>query len=134
MIKTALHKIFSISLALVVLFSTFSFKVEKHFCGDNLVDVAIFSDVKGCGMEMCKVSSKKKSCCKNEVEIIKGQDDLKLDNFEDFALNHQFFIASFFYAYVNLFESLPNQIIPHKNYRPPNLVHDIQLLDDVFLI
>ena len=46
-----LHKIFSLSMALLVLMSTVSVTIEKHFCGDHLVDVAIFSDAEKCGME-----------------------------------------------------------------------------------
>lgn len=134
MIKTILHKAFSINLAVIVLFSTFSFTVEKHFCGDRLVDIAVFSDVKGCGMEVAKTLEKKKSCCKDEVEIIKGQDDLKLDRFDKLSIEKQLFITSFVITYAALFESLPKHIVPHRDYSPPNLVADIQLLDQVFII
>ena len=48
MIKQWLHKVFSISMALLVLFSTISFTVEKHYCGDFLIDTDVFSQVKKC--------------------------------------------------------------------------------------
>ncbi|MGC6431715.1 MAG: HYC_CC_PP family protein [Jejuia sp.] len=133
MLKMALHKSFSMLLALLVLFSTVSFTVEKHYCGDTLVDVAIFSEVKACG-GMEKAKAMKKSCCDDEVDVVEGQDELKLSSFEDLDLKQQQFLAFLTVAYLNTFESLPKEIIPHKDYSPPNLVYDIQVLDEVFLI
>jgi hypothetical protein len=133
-IKIVLHKAFSVILAFAVLFSTLSFTVEKHFCGDRLVDVAVFTDVKGCGMEMRKIEKEKIPCCKDEVEIIKGQDDLKLDRYNDLSLSQALVLSAYIYSYGIVFESFPKQIIPHRHYLPPNLVADIQLLDQVFLI
>nr|WP_317042524.1 hypothetical protein [Lacinutrix venerupis] len=129
-----MHKILSFTMAFVVLFSTLSFTVESHYCGSSLVDTAIFTKAKVCGEDITSDAPAMKGCCKNEIEVVKGQDNLKLNVFDDLDLSQQLFITSFVYAYTALFESLPKQIIPHKNYSPPNLVFDIQLLDDVFLI
>jgi hypothetical protein len=137
MIKQVLHKTSSILLALLVLFSTVSFTIEKHFCGDTLIDVAVFSEAQKCAMEAFEMEQAlitKKNCCKDELESIKGQDELKMSKFEDLQFDQQVFLESFVYSYVNLFEGLSQQIIPHKNYSPPNLVQDIHILDQVFLI
>lgn len=128
------HKVFSVALAFLVLFSTLSITVEKHFCGDTLIDVAVFSEAKGCGMEMKSERKIKKPCCKDVVEIVKGQDELNTVTFDDLDFDSQWILVSYVYTYATLFESLPKQIIPHKNYIPPNLDVDIQLLDNVFLI
>lgn len=117
-----------------VLFSTLSFTVESHYCGSRLVDTAIFTKVKGCGMEMNTKTPMKKGCCQNEIEVVKGQDQLKINTFELLNLDQQLVLSRFVYSYINLFESLPKQIIPHKDYAPPNLVFDIQVLDNTFLI
>ena len=119
-------------MALLVMLSTVSFTVEKHYCGGNLVEVAVFSEAKKCGGNM--EQNIMKSCCEDEVEVVKGQDELKFSKFEDLDLIEQSFIASFAFVYTNLFESLPKQIIPFKDYSPPNLVFDILVLDQVFLI
>ena len=132
-----LHKAFSVTLALLVLVSTMSFTVEKHFCGNILVDMAVFADVKGCGMDLSKlqtIENEKNNCCKNDVEVVKGQDELKTTAFDDLKYHQQLFFTSFVYSFVNLFEGLSEQIIPHKNYSPPNLVADIHVLDQVFII
>jgi hypothetical protein len=137
MIKTIFHKAFSIVLALMVLVSTMSFTIEKHFCGNILVETAVFTEVSGCGMDMSKfqtTENEKNSCCKDEVEAVKGQDVLKITSFDDLKFQQQLFFATYVYAFVNLFEGLSEQIIPHKNYSPPNLVADIHVLDQVFII
>ncbi|MCF7559070.1 hypothetical protein L3X39_00350 [Sabulilitoribacter multivorans] len=131
--KLFLHKTFSMLLALLVLFSTVSFTIEKHYCGDVLVDVSVFTEAQKCGMEALEILQKK-TCCKDEVDVIQGQDQLKFSSFEDLDFQQQIFVASLAYAFINLFEGLPQQVVPHKDYSPPNLVADIQVLDQVFII
>lgn len=131
MIK-AFHNSISVLMALLVLFSTLSFTVDKHFCGSILVDKAIFSEAKTCGMEM-ESSSEKDSCCSHEQIAVEGQDELK-HTFETFDLNQQVFLAGFVYSYIFIFEEASKEAIPFKNYSPPLLVTDIQVRDQVFLI
>ncbi|TYA75064.1 hypothetical protein FUA24_16350 [Seonamhaeicola marinus] len=134
MIKQFIHKTFSVLLAVLVMFSTVSFTIEKHYCGDTLIDVAVFSETHKCGMEKVDhVKVEKKSCCKDEIQILEGQDEL-LKTFDDFDLDQQEFLISFVYTYINLFEGEPKQVVPHKDYSPPNLIKDVQVLDQVFLI
>lgn len=118
-------------LALLVMFSTMSFTVEKHFCGDHLVDKAVFSEVKTCGMQMSMADED--HCCTNQKVSVEGQDELKV-SFDSFDLHQQVFLSSFAYSYFELFEEDFSQPIPFKNYSPPLLVRDIQLVDQVFLI
>jgi hypothetical protein len=132
-IKQVLHKNFSVLIALLVLFSTVSFTIKKHFCGDVLVDISIFTEVEKCNMEALEILQNK-TCCKDEIDVVKGQDKLKFSTFEDLDFEHQQLLVSFITSYRNLFKSLPKQIIPCKNYSPPNLVADIQVIDQVFLI
>ena len=136
MIKQALHKMFSVVMVLLVLLSSISFTIDKHYCGDTLIDTAFFQKAKTCGMEMDndQKSSIKKSCCKDVVEIVKGQNEFKLTLIDNVKFDQQLFLYSFFYSFTNLFESLPKQVIPHKDYSPPNLVTDIHVIDQVFII
>ncbi|RIA08837.1 hypothetical protein OE09_0660 [Flavobacteriaceae bacterium MAR_2010_72] len=137
MIKQVLHNIFSVSLATLVLLSTMSFTIDKHFCGDVLVDSAVFVEAKKCAMEAYEIEQAlitKKYCCKDELEVVKGQDKLKRTSFEDLKFDQQVVVTTFAYNYNLFFESLPKQVIPHKDYSPPNLVIDIHVLDQVFII
>jgi hypothetical protein len=136
-IKQILHKIFSVSLALIVLCSTVSFTIEKHFCGDTLVDVSVFAEANKCKMEALEMELEtitKAPCCKDKIDVVKGQDELIVKTIDDLDVNQQLFVATYTYSYLNLFEGLPELVIPHKNYSPPILVIDIQVLDQVFLI
>nr|WP_317130365.1 hypothetical protein [Pontimicrobium aquaticum] len=133
-----LHKILSIAMAFVVLLSTMSFTISKHYCGDTLVDTSLFREVKSCGMEMQNSSSKdcsviKKNCCSEEQELVKGQDDLKLD-FTKLDLQQKIFVSTFVFSYINLFESVAKETIQFKDYSPPLIVKDIYILDEVYLI
>lgn len=129
-----LHKVSSIVLTCLVLFSTLSFTVEKHYCGENLVDTAIFSQAKKCGMDSDNEVYVKKPCCKDTIDVVEGQDELNTVDFQDLDVTLKFTLTNYIYFYSQLFESLPKLIIPHKDYSPPNLITDIQLLDETFLI
>lgn len=129
--KKAFQHSTSIAMALLVLFSTFSFTVDKHYCGKDLIDKAVFSEAKTCGMEM--TANEVDHCCSNEKVSIEGQKELK-NSFISFSFHQQFFISTFTFAYLELFETLPKQVIPFNNYAPPILASDIQLEDQVFLI
>ena len=98
MIKVFLHKSFSVVLALLVLFSTVSFTIEKHYCGDVLVDVALFAEAEKCAMEPQELALEKltkKHCCKDEVDVVKGQDEL-IKSFNDLDFETQQFVVAFF--------------------------------------
>ena len=131
--KLFFNKIASFLLALFVLVSTISFTIEKHFCGDHLVDMSFFTDADKCAMESQEILMKK-SCCKDVIDVVQGQDELKLTSFEDFDLGQQQFLISFAHSYFQLFEGGTNKYVPHIHYSPPNLVYDLQVLDQVFLI
>ena len=133
MIKVILHKIFTILLALFVLLSTVSFTVKKHYCGNVLVDASIFAEAETCEMETLE-ELQSRACCKDEVQLVKGQDELKMSLFDHVEFEQQKVLVSFVFSYINLFKILEKEVVPHKNYAPPNLVNDIQVLNNTFLI
>jgi hypothetical protein len=121
-----------------VLFSTLSLTIEKHFCGDVLIDVAIFSESEKCrNTELSKHKQAdiiKMNCCKNEVDVIEGLSEVTLKSFEDLEKIQKNILFAYTYSYISLFGDLPNLLIPHKNYFPPALIEDIQVLDETYLI
>lgn len=128
----------SITLALLLLVSTTSWKVEKHYCMGFLVDISFFSEAEGCGMNMDLPSdsdriSKENSCCDDVTIVVKGQDKLDVASF-DFQLIDQVFICSYIYSYFSLFEQESTEIDTFRYYPPPAIVKDICLLDETFLI
>ncbi len=136
--KELLRNIVSVFLAVIVLLSTMSFTINKHFCGDHLVSSSVFLKAKACGMDVPQTSNKEcetiiKDCCKEEIQLIKGQDDLKLE-VSDLNTQQQFFLCSFVFTYIDLFEGLERHIVLYEHYNPPLVVRDILILDEVFLI
>lgn len=133
--NTTFNKTIAVVLALLVQVSTFSFTVDKHFCGNMLVDKAVFSSAKTCGMNMNSGmdASEEDSCCTNEKTEVEGQDELKI-SFGSLDLEQQLFLTSFTFTLLNIFEGEPLMAIPFIHYSPPHLVTDILILDQVFLI
>ncbi|PCI02838.1 MAG: hypothetical protein COB81_04860 [Flavobacteriaceae bacterium] len=75
----------------------------------------------------------KEGCCSDNNEFVQGNSEVQTLatslNFEQ-----QVFLTSFVYTYINLFEGLEKNVVPFKNYVPPIIVKDIQVIDSVFLI
>ena len=125
-------------MAIVVLFSTMSFTIDMHYCGDSLVETAIFKKAKGCGMEMENPSTegcsiKVKDCCSDEQLKIDGQDELQL-TFDKLTIDQQIFVASFVYTYINLFEGTEEKDTSFRDYIPPPVIRQIYKLDETYLI
>ncbi|QXP58817.1 HYC_CC_PP family protein [Olleya sp. HaHaR_3_96] len=136
--KQVVHKIMSFAMALVVLLSTMSFTFNMHYCGDTLVETALFHKAKGCGMEIAQPASEgsvitKKSCCSDEQLVVDGQNELKL-NLDQISFEQQFFITSFVYTYINLFEGVDNNTATFETYHPPLVRTQIFKLDETYLI
>ncbi len=131
-----LHKGLSTVLSVLVLLSTLSLTIEKHFCGGQLVDVAVFSKLNRCGgdiEDMPTSDTLKSPCCEDEVDVIEGISDLNLTSFEDLDVNVQDFVLTFFSTFYFYFEGDFNHT-PHKHYRPPNLIKDHYIFNETYLI
>lgn len=131
--KQFFHRSASFAMAFLVLLSTVSFTVDKHFCGSILVDQAVFSEAQTCGMHADMPASAEDECCDEEKVLVEGQKELKI-SFDDLDLDQQVFLAGFTYSYIDLFEGEAQAETPFFHYKPPLLVYDIHLLDETFLI
>lgn len=135
--KQVSNKIAAVFMALVVFLSTMSFTVGMHYCGEFLVDAALFSRASSCGMEISKSDDCEetiKDCCSDENFVFDGQEELQFNVFEYSLVDQQVFLPEFVHSYVNLFESLPYKHIPFNEYSPPIIEVDIQVLQQVFRI
>jgi hypothetical protein len=138
--KEIFHKTMSIIMALVVLFTTTSFTMDMHYCGDKMVDFSFFHNVETCVMEKAEIAStcenpelSKKSCCTDDQFTVDGQDNLK-NNFSKLTFEQQIFVASFVYAYIRLFEGTASNEVHFFDYAPPFVKRDVQVLHQSFLI
>ncbi len=125
-IKQVLHKVFSLGLALIVLCSTLSFTVEKHYCGPFLVDIAVFKHAKKCDMDTSvtdvgkDMEGQTMSCCHDDVELLKTQDELNTNAYDTLSFDVFFVIA-----YGTTFLTTPSALTAHHSSfyeHPPPLV------------
>jgi hypothetical protein len=136
--KQVSHKILATVMAFVVLFSTMSFTVDMHFCGDTLVATSLFQKAKSCGMKMEQPASKscaiiKSNCCKDKQMIIDGQDEMQL-SVASISFEQQVFIASFVYTYRYLFEGLDTAVTSYQAYKEPLVSRQLYKLAETYLI
>lgn len=130
-------------MALLVLFSTLSFNVSKHYCAGEIASVSYFVQADGCAVEevepVCDPKSEtqahieKKSCCDTEIDFVDGS---------DFFHNKTKIIAESlsFYLPASPFENLLFSVVETKQnkdvtfYQPPLLSKDVVVLYETYLI
>ena len=123
--KETLRQIVSFTMALLVLFSTMSFTVDMHYCGDQLVDFSFFETAENCTMKASpskasgetSIMEMEMDCCTDLEIALEGQDDLKI-SFDQLTLEQQTFVSALLYSYVNLFEGDDKRVISFKEYSP----------------
>jgi len=140
--KQFIHKIASFSLALIVLFSSFSFTVNKHICGGEVANTTLFVDADNCGMDMqvCKndisakqTSIEKEPCCDDISEFVQGNDTNQQASVFELSLTQVKFLTSFVYSFVlNFWKN--TSLVVFKNYKSPLIYNNIQSLFQVFRI
>lgn len=135
--KSVTHKVFSMALALLVLLSTFSFKMETHLCGSNIVDVAVFSKVKSCCTTTKTTTSEfqfiKTSCCNNKVISVDGLKQFKVVPFSvKLPVEKVFTVPPIFNADPVIYNSSVEGYV--HNYVPPDRKFNFQIQHQVFLI
>ncbi len=135
--KSFFNQILSVLMAIVVLVSTMSMTVSAHYCGNILVDKTVMKPAQKCAMHDATSEHEKEdkhnSCCDDEVEIIKGQDQLKLQSI-DFELPQPIFVQALVYTFfvkpVLHTDTSPNSY----EYPPPLYQGDFQAIYQVYLI
>ena len=132
-----LHQIFVTILSSIVLLSTISFPVEKHFCGDVLIDITVFGEVERCTLEHLETEQEqitKVPCCKDTLEVVSTNNQLNISFCDNWNVNQIKNIGSVVYSYKSLCTIIESKLYFQNHYRPPNLVTDLQLWDQVFII
>lgn len=135
-----MKKIFSISLAFILLLSNVGFTMGTHFCGGLPVksELMIGHSHLDCGMgEMERqdcgddLQVKAKPCCENQYQTLEIEDDFKVSK-ASLDLSPVFVVA-YIESFLNLAfsDSTKTQYV---NYSPPLLLRDIPVLNQVFLI
>ena len=122
-----------------MLFSTFSFTVEKHLCGGEIADYSFVGNLERCEMPKSNHSNSKETsqnkipCCQDIVETIESSNDV-ITVVKELNVEQIQFVAAFVYSYINLFEGMEQHSIPFKDYSPPLITKNISVLYNTFLI
>lgn len=134
--RKLLSKIVATFLSIIVLLSSMSFTVDKHFCGETLVDVSYFGKANDCGMKMNMSSESpkmKKKCCKNETEFLEF-DSYDKENVLTLSPKELQFLVFHVHSYLTMYKDAEVEKEYYKDFSPPDLVVDIQVLHESFLI
>ena len=123
------HKLFSISLALLVLLSAFTFSVETRQCSFNLLD-SVVSNIKPCCTHLPDSTYERleKDCCTGKVISVDG-----LNKVELFSSSSELPRQTLFEYFIRL-ESLLNfnnlqttQSAIRTHYNPPSIILERQI-------
>lgn len=137
--KEGLRKISAVLMVAMLLLTTTSFSTFKHFCDGDLVQVSNYIKTANCcnsksaPKKTNKLTYSESDCCTNETELkyvpsFDHNNTLKLNNSEKIIL------TSFYCSFTKNLKSSINQISVFKNFPPPNIHFDKQILYQSFLI
>ena len=133
-----IKKIIASILSFIVLFSSMSFAIDEHICGDQVMDVSYFGNADNCGMEEVKINSnnsvlKGNNCCLDQITLFQSsifniENPTSLHNleFQFLPWNSDLYVG---FQVINSFKQEY-----YKDFSPPDINIDFQVLHQVFLI
>lgn len=133
------HKIFSLSLAILILVSTSSFTIEKHFCEGFLINFSLFNNLEKCDDIPCADKCQNENitdadCCSDVIDVVEGQDVFPAKDFDDLDYNQQVFLFAFTVSFNELFTFTSVSKTRYKNYSSPFLITNKLVDHQTFLI
>lgn len=136
--NTIVKKISTTLLSFIVLFSSMSFAIDEHYCGNNLMDVSYFGDADNCCSEEATMNSssssvKQNNCCKDETTLLESSifNKEKFINLQHIDAEVLFFKAN---SYLGTYKDIAIEIEYYTDFSPPDIAQDIQVLHQAFLI
>lgn len=126
-------------MAFVVMSSTMSFSVNKHYCMDMLVDVSFVLPADTCGMDRYTPDMKEGvqlravPCCADEHIAFEGQGEIELPS-QWTPGDLDVFVAAFVYSYHMLFSEETIENPQFRGYSPPLIVRDLPVIYETYLI
>ncbi|MBL4709118.1 MAG: hypothetical protein JKY48_11845 [Flavobacteriales bacterium] len=130
-----MKKTFSVLLSLLILLSSISFNLSAHYCGSQLVDIALFGQAVACPMAAEKGSdSDEIPCCADRDIIIDAEDYLSSKDLSKQEIKKtEVLIAELNYPIELLVQNeVPS--IECDNYSPPLIEREIPILIQSFLL
>lgn len=122
-----MKKLFSISIALLMLLSGLQLTISRHYCGGELADskVSVLGQIASCGMESttdeCTQPGNhvKSSCCNNKISVY-GVDHNYSPSFSEFKAFSQTVLQVFTIPENITFHSLTSLSCNNTDVSPPS--------------
>lgn len=132
-----LKQISSLVLAAVVLLSTLSFSVSKHYCLNRLIEISFINDVDGCmsdnlADENCD-SFSAASCCDDVHIVVEGLDNFHFEKYFQLDFDIDYYFDTTFYTPEILIFTSQSEIL-YYSYKPPPLCKPIYQFNETYLI
>ena len=145
------YRIFSITMALLMLFSSAGFVLDMHYCQGQLKTTSFFGKAKSChevgeGMKNCphhkKMMAEQKSesnslsekgCCSSKTIYLQSDQDQQLqhNNVIETSIQLQHFVIAFTEVFLKSHDSETDNPT-YAHYKPPLIPRDIYVLLETF--
>jgi hypothetical protein len=124
-----MKKLFSISIAFIMLLSGLQLTISRHYCGGELADskVSVWGHIASCGMETstedCTHASsiEESSCCKNKVSVYEVDHNYS-PSFTEFKVFAQTVLQVFVIPENTSFHSLTSFTNRYTDVSPPGFL------------
>jgi hypothetical protein len=137
-VKKVFQKILSFGLATIVLLSTFSFSVSKHYCLNRLVDTSFITEAESCipdikASESCKSFKAVKSCCDNEHILVEGLDNFHFEKYVQLEFDVEYSYTPQRFDFKEIILVAKSKTL-YFSYKPPPFYKSIYQLNESYLI
>lgn len=137
-----LKTILTLSLALLVVFSSLGMTITRHLCAGKVKSLVVFSHSAACEMEQqkeklppCHESPSNNDCCQDQTIVLEIEDQKSVNSpVFKFSVPDITFIAAFAAVWTSFFNLYSPAYIHVPDYSPPVLAQDIPVLVQSFLL
>jgi len=100
-----------------------------------LMDISVIGEADDCGMKVEQtMAADKTNCCKDEVIITEGQDELHPASFDTLNFEKQQFLSTFYSSNLNLVKEESSRNVIYKAFHRPVIPLSYQIKYQSFLI
>jgi hypothetical protein len=136
-----IRTILTLTLALLVVFSSLGMAITQHLCAGEVMSTALFSHSAACEMEKqrenlpdCHKPAMDDDCCQDQTVVLEVEDQQTLSPTFKLSVPDMTFIAAFAAVWTSLFELYEPAYTYTPDYSPPVLAQDIPVLVQSFLL
>jgi len=137
-VKKVFQKILTSGLATIVLLSTFSYSVSKHYCLNRLVDTSFLTKAESCtpvnsAIDDCESFKAVKSCCDNEHILVEGLDNFHFEKYVQLEFDVDYSYSPQIFDFKKIILVAKRKTL-YFSYKPPPFYKSIYQLNESYLI